>query len=258
MQKIGLHWDRSKVTLDKMYSECQDYGLQLHWIQIFTHGPRNKNNIMKHEIVELLKNKQDEYNLKIYVHLCYVCGLAEYDCIIDHLLTCDILGGEGVIMHVPNNLSIVDIKKHLRKLDKKAHTMGVQCTLYLENSIRKNPDHLSRLIDLMKYTKTLHLKYGLCLDTCHLQESGFDVNEHLDDIKALKKYRLMFHLNDSNNDGRDYHQHLGTTIWKHNTGSLLWILESGCPIIMERSSIGYIPDLKYLNKINSNNNNINV
>jgi endonuclease IV len=255
---VGIHWDRSRITLDEMYNDCAKYGLTLKWIQIFTHGPRNKNNIMKPKIVELLKHKQEEYGLQIYVHLCYVCGLQNYDCIIDHLLTCDIIGGIGVIIHIPSNMSISLIKQHLRTLDNKANTMGVQCIIYLENAIYKEPDHIERLNNIMKYTKLLKLRYGLCIDTCHLQESGIDVNDNIHKISALKKYRLIFHLNDSNNDGRDYHQHLGNNIWKYKKESLIWILESKCPIILERSNIGYLPDIKYLNKINSNNNNNNL
>lgn len=255
---VGIHWDRSKITIDKLYSDCQEYGLRLKWIQLFTHGPRNKNNTMKPEVVELLKVKKDEYNLKIYVHMCYVCGFADYDCIIDHLLTCDIIEGEGIIMHIPNNLEMGSIKNYLKQIDKRAHKLGARSMIYLENSVRKLPDHIDRMVELMKYCKTLKLKYGLCLDTCHMNESGFDVNENLDKIIKLKKYHLIFHLNDSNGDGRDYHQHLGHHIWKHNTESLLWILNSGRPIILERSNIGYKPDLQYLNKINYSNNNNNL
>jgi endonuclease IV len=254
-KNIGIHWDRSHVTIDKLHSDFNKYGLTLKYIQLFTHGPRNKNNIMKPDIVQLLQEKRDEYGLKIYVHMCYVCGFADYDCIIDHLLTCDMIGGEGVLIHIPNNIEMDDIKRKLKIMDKKAHTMGVQCKIYLENTIRKSDDHIIRLVELMKYCKTLKLKYGLCIDTCHLQESGFDINQNLDQIIKLKKYNLMFHLNDSNGDGRDYHQHLGHHIWKHDISSLLWILGSNRPIIMERSNIGYMPDLEYLNKINSNNNN---
>jgi len=256
--KVGIHWDRSQVTLDKLYSDCSDRGLQLKWIQMFTHGPRNKNNIMKPEVVELLKHKQDEYKLKIYVHLCYVCGLSDYDCIIDHLLTCDAINGEGVMIHIPNNIELSSIKNYLKHIDQRGHKMGVQCRIYLENMIRKNADHLLRLSELMKYCKTLKLKYGLCIDTCHLHESGFDINEYIDEILKLKRYNLVFHLNDSNGDGRDYHQHLGHHIWRKDNSSLLRIIKSGRPFILERSNIGYIPDLKYLNKINSNNNNNNL
>lgn len=254
-QNIGIHWDRSKITIDTLYSDCQDHGLRLKWIQMFTHGPRNKSNTMKPEVVELLQTKKEEYNLKIYVHSSYVCGFADYDCIIDQLLTCDIIGGEGLIMHIPNNLEMSSIKNYLKHIDKRAHKLGARSMIYLENAIRKSPDHIERMIELMKYCKTLKLKYGLCLDTCHLNESGFDVNENLDQIIKLKKYHLIFHLNDSNGDGRDYHQHLGHHIWKHNTDSLLWILNSGRPIILERSNIGYMPDLQFLNKINYSNNN---
>lgn len=242
---VGIHWDRSKISLDKLKLDCANHDLNLKWIQIFTHGPRNMHNNMKPQIIETLKSS----GLDIYVHICYVCGFINDDCIIDHMLTADIIDAKGVVLHIPNNLSVAEIKKQLKSLDTEIKNTKVKTRLYLENVIYKSPDHLDRLHKIMKYTKKLKGNYGICLDTCHLNESGFDINENLDAIMSFSEYDLIFHLNDSNGDGRDYHQHLGNHIWKHNQDSLKWILSSGLPFILERSNIGYLPDLRFLQKI---------
>jgi len=244
---VGIHWDRSRISLDKLKLDCENHGLNLKWIQIFTHGPRNMHNNMKPKVIDILKNS----GLDIYVHVCYVCGFINTECLVDHMLTADIIGAKGIVLHIPSNMRDLDeLKIHLRELDREAHQMGVKCTVYLENSIYKYNDHIDRLTKLMKYTRSLKCNYGICIDTCHLNESGFDVNENLDKIIKFAKYDLIFHLNDSNGDGRDYHQHLGHHIWKHNQDSLNWILQSGLPFILERSNIGYLPDLRFLEKIN--------
>jgi hypothetical protein len=53
---VGIHWDRSKIPLDKLKLDCENHGLTLKWIQIFTHGPRNMHNNMKPKVIDTLKN----------------------------------------------------------------------------------------------------------------------------------------------------------------------------------------------------------
>lgn len=242
---IGIHWDRSKITLDKLKLDCENHGLNLRWIQMFTHGPRNTENNITPKIKQDLENS----GLEVYVHLCYVCSLINTDCIIDHLLTCDYINAKGLVIHIPNKYDIPELKKNLRKIDKKGLKRGIKTTIYLENVVFKTDEHIPRLHKLMQFTQNkLKLNYGICLDTCHLFESGIDIRDY-NVIEQFEQYDLIFHLNDSNGDGRDYHQYLGHNIWKHDNSSLKKIIKSGRPFILERSNIGYKKDLKVLENI---------
>ena len=75
-------------------------------------------------------------------------------------------------------------------------------------------EELRAIIDKVK----LQDKMGVCLDTCHIYDGGYDIVEHLDDVLdefdrviGLKRLKAV-HLNDSMNpmgSHKDRHQRLG-------------------------------------------------
>lgn len=80
--------------------------------------------------------------------------------------------------------------------------------------IGRNFQELKKIIDGVKYSD----KLGICIDTCHLYSSGYDIVNHLDDVleeldQVLGMERLQaVHLNDSKTDlasGKDRHEVLG-------------------------------------------------
>lgn len=80
--------------------------------------------------------------------------------------------------------------------------------------IGRNFQELKKIIDGVKYSD----KLGICIDTCHLYSSGYDIVNHLDEVleeldQVLGLERLQaVHLNDSKTDlasHKDRHEVLG-------------------------------------------------
>ena len=81
------------------------------------------------------------------------------------------------------------------------------------NEVGRNFDELKTIIDNVKYKD----KIGVCLDTCHLNDAGYDISEFdkiLDefDNKIGIKYIGCVHVNDSKNiidSHKDRHENIG-------------------------------------------------
>ena len=82
------------------------------------------------------------------------------------------------------------------------------------SEIGKNFEELKQIIDGVN----LKEKLGVCLDTCHVNDAGYDIVNHLDDVLdefdriiGLKKLKAI-HINDSMNPigaHKDRHQKIG-------------------------------------------------
>lgn len=99
-------------------------------------------------------------------------------------------------------------------------TKNTNVTLLLEtmmakgNYIGKTFDELASIIDLVK-DKT---RIGVCIDTCHIWDGGYDIKHDLDGVLAEfnriidLKYLKAVHINDSKNEcgsNKDRHENLG-------------------------------------------------
>lgn len=93
-------------------------------------------------------------------------------------------------------------------------------TVLLETMAQKGSEvggrfeELQRIIDGVHYNE----KIGVCFDTCHVYDAGYDIVQHLDDVleefdKVIGLARLYaIHLNDSMNpyaSHKDRHQNIG-------------------------------------------------
>jgi deoxyribonuclease-4 len=88
------------------------------------------------------------------------------------------------------------------------------------SEIGRNFDEVALILQKAeeKYGSSLKDKVGVCLDTCHIWDGGYDIVNNLDDVLAEfdKKIGIdrlcAIHLNDSMNDfdtHKDRHQKLG-------------------------------------------------
>ncbi len=93
-------------------------------------------------------------------------------------------------------------------------------TVLLEGMAGKGSEIGSKFEELRAILDRVELqeKMGVCLDTCHLWDAGFDIVEHLDDVleafdKAVGLSRLKaMHINDSKNpmgSHKDRHEKIG-------------------------------------------------
>ncbi len=92
-------------------------------------------------------------------------------------------------------------------------TLLIETMMTKGSYIGKNFDEIGAIIDLIKDKKRI----GVCIDTCHIWDGGYDIKENFDEV--LKefdntiglKYLKAFHINDSKNEkgsGKDRHNNL--------------------------------------------------
>jgi deoxyribonuclease-4 len=136
----------------------------------------------------------------------------------------DALGAHAVVLH-PGSAKAGKVGPAIKRAGKviaQALEESESCPLHLENTagaggtLGRSFEELAELIDVSGGSKRL----GLCLDSCHLFASGFDIRteegltEVLDDcIRIVGKGRLAsLHLNDSQEplgSNRDRHADVG-------------------------------------------------
>ena len=99
-------------------------------------------------------------------------------------------------------------------------TAGTDCFIALEtmagkgSEIGRTFEELARIYDGVKYNDKLRV----CFDTCHTNDSGYDIAGHFDDVigefdRVIGKDQIaVFHINDSKNPRgaqKDRHENLG-------------------------------------------------
>jgi deoxyribonuclease IV len=169
----------------------------------------------------------------VVIHAIYLINCASkdreirkksIDSLVHALRTGDRIGATGVVLHPgstvgePHEEALVRVGEAL----KEALAESDSCPLLLEdtagagNTLGRTFEELADVIDLAGG----HQRLGLCLDSCHLLASGFDVRtadglaEVMDNcLKLVGKKRLRcLHVNDSQTplgSNRDRHAPLG-------------------------------------------------
>jgi deoxyribonuclease IV len=169
----------------------------------------------------------------VLIHAVYLLNCASEDreirtktlaSLIQSLRVGDGIGAAGVVLH-PGSAKKGDVSKAITragKVIKQALAESDGCPLYLEDTagaggtLGRSFEELSALIDAAGGDARL----GLCLDSCHLYASGYDVasaqglRETLDDCDRLVGLNRLhaLHLNDSMTplgSNRDRHALLG-------------------------------------------------
>jgi deoxyribonuclease-4 len=178
---------------------------------------------------ELMKEKGINLE-KVIVHAPYIVNLAnnqnesQYDFSINFIINeckrCEKLGIKYLVLHPGNHvglgidLGIENITNALNIILEKTSTVILLETMAGKGSeVGSNFDELKRIIDGIK----LKDKIGVCLDTCHLFDSGYDVSnfdkllEEFDEKIGLSKIGCV-HVNDSKNmmgSRKDRHANIG-------------------------------------------------
>ncbi len=242
-------------------------------LQIFSTSPRNWNftlpDVKEIEEFRILKNKFDIN--PVYFHASYLINLADNNYIgqrsvstfIKELILAEKMGIKGTIIHLGSfklknkkpsneqyNILFENIQKVLANTPKK--------TLFIiENAGNKKIGYT--LEELGFIVKALnHPRLKICLDTCHLHASGYDLststsfNEYLQNFEeqiGLDKLEV-FQINDSKDtrgSSRDRHENLGEGQIPPNTFHLLFndYRTKDLPFILETPGFdGKGPDKK--------------
>jgi deoxyribonuclease-4 len=204
--------------------------------QIFTSTPRRwAATPITGEQAELFKNKVREQRFLPFVHMPYMPNLASPDhdfhlqsveVLIREIRRCAQLDIKFLVLHFGShqNSSIEEGQRRVIEACKKGlrETPDSGVTLLLETSAGTRNSLGSRFEDVRKVIDGVgdETRIGVCLDTCHVFSSGYDIRnnasvsktlDEFDNAIGLSKLRLI-HLNDSKGglgEGKDRHEHIG-------------------------------------------------
>lgn len=209
--------------------EALSYGANT--FMFYTGAPQNtvRSNIDK-EITKKALLKMQESNIdknNVIVHAPYIINLAnteKYEFAVDFLKEeisrCEQLEMSYLVLHPGSHVGLgVDtaINNIISGLNEVLKNSKV--TILLETmagkgtEIGRNFDEIKRIIDGVENKNLI----GVCMDTCHLNDAGYDVKnfdqllEKFDDKIGLK-YLKCIHINDSKNplsSHKDRHENIG-------------------------------------------------
>ena len=267
MLLIGSHVKYNSTTqLLGSVKEAISYGATT--FMFYTGAPQNTlRSPINKSIVEDAKKLMIDNNIdidKVVVHAPYIINLAnteKYDFAVSFLKQevkrCEEIGIKYMVLHPGSHVGLgeeVGINNIVNGLNDVLESSRV--TILLETMAGKgselgcNLDQIKTIIDKVENKD----KIGICLDTCHLNDAGYDVNNFdniLDEVdkKVGLKYVGCIHINDSKNpisSHKDRHENLGYGTIGFNT--LIDIIYNkrleDIPKILETPYIGEHPPYK--------------
>jgi deoxyribonuclease-4 len=217
-------------------------------VQVFTQSPRMwRPTNHKPEAVEAFRAKRAEHRIGgVVCHALYLVNLAAPDDTIYEKsiatmratveAACSI-GADGVIFHVGSHLGAgfdAGLDRTCAALARILEVCEDDTWLLIENSagtggtIGRSLDELQALVDRLDG----HPRLGVCLDSCHLYASGYDVTDpgkvdelvrEVDERIGLERLRAL-HINDSQTplgSNRDRHADLLDGEMGENLGAFL-------------------------------------
>jgi deoxyribonuclease IV len=190
-------------------------------VQVFTQSPRMwRPTNHKPETIEAFRAKRVEHGIGgVVCHALYLCNLAAPDddiyekSIATMRATMDAataIGADGVVFHVGSHLGAgfdAGLDRTCTALERILDGCDGDTWLLMENSagaggtIGRSLEELHTLLARLGH----HPRLGLCLDSCHLYVSGYDVTSReevdrlvgeLDELIGLDRLRAL-HVNDS-------------------------------------------------------------
>lgn len=230
MLNIGCH-----LSTSKGFKSMGDTALSIgaNTFQFFTRNPRGgkAKDIDKKDIEELLKLMK-EYNLgKILAHAPYTLNPCSKDESIREFAYKIMEDDLKRMEYLPNNLYNFHPGSHV----KQGVDIGINYIIELLNKVIKKDQTTKILLETMSGKGTeigrnfneikaiidgvnLNEHIGVCLDTCHIFDGGYDIVNNLDnvldefdDVIGLDKL-CAIHLNDSKNilgSHKDRHEKIG-------------------------------------------------
>lgn len=199
----------------------------------YTGAPQNTirseiNDFKTIEAMKLMKENGIDIS-KVIVHAPYIINLANrknldfgIDFLTEELSRCDQLGIKYVVLHPGSHVGagveegIKSISDGLNEVLKNYHGNS---KILLETMAGKGSEigsnflELKQILDNVTYSNRL----GICLDTCHLNDAGYDLTdfdkvlEQFDEILGIDKIGCI-HINDSKNEigaHKDRHENFG-------------------------------------------------
>ena len=230
MIKIGCH-----LSVSKGFAKMAEEALSINadTLQFFSRNPRGSKakDIDEKDVEKFLKICKEHNFGKIIAHAPYTLNPCSKDekvrefalqTMADDLKRLEILGGVFYNFHPGSHVGqgsdegIRLITETINKAAKKEYST----TILLETmagkgtEIGRNFEELKKIIDGVEEG----IKIGVCMDTCHVFDGGYDIVNNLDGVLAEFdkiigiEYLKALHLNDSMNpmgSHKDRHQKIG-------------------------------------------------
>ena len=229
---IGSHvgYKKNSQLLGSL-NEALEYGANT--FMFYTGAPQNTSRypIDDNLSVEAFKKMKElglDYS-KVVVHAPYIINLANDDevkfnfavqFLKEELKRCSRLGVKKVVLHPGSHVGI-GIDKGIENIARGLNlVLGEEdVTILLETMAGKGSEvgskleEIKRIIDLVNDKKHI----GVCIDTCHLSDAGYDISnfdeflDEFDKIIGIEKIGCV-HVNDSKNERgahKDRHENIG-------------------------------------------------
>ena len=230
MLKIGCHLSASKGFLH-MGKEAVSIGANT--FQFFTRNPRGgqAKAIDENDVKSFLEFAKENNFAKILAHAPYTLNACSADEKIREFAFNTMKGDLKRMEYVPGNLYNFHPGSHVGQgIEKgielisdmlnKILTPDITTTVLLETMAGKGSEVGSRFEELKEIIDRVELneKLGVCLDTCHVNDGGYDVVNNLEGVleefdKVIGIERLSaIHINDSKNpfaSHKDRHEKIG-------------------------------------------------
>jgi deoxyribonuclease-4 len=190
------------------------------------------NNFKKDETYKYLKNNNITSN-QIVVHAPYIVNLASespekrefaINFLKNEVISSSILKAKNIVLH-PGNFLTNTLSNSISLISEAINiildlTKELDVTIALETMSGKGTEvgrtfeEIKEIIDLIKNKERI----GVCLDTCHIFEAGYDIVNNYEEVIGLfdkiigLKYLKVIHLNDSKNylnAHKDRHENIG-------------------------------------------------
>ncbi len=229
MLKIGSHVSFSKNGLYGSVVEAISYNAKC--FMFYTGAPQNTvrkeiNEIDVKKARDLMQQEQIDIN-DIICHAPYIINLAtnkeeqwnfSVEFLNNEINRCKLMGIKNIVIHPGNAVGILrsegltNVTNALKKL------VNEDVNILIETMAGKGTEVCSTM-DEIKYVLEAvnHSNLGVCLDTCHLNDSGVDIANFDTYLSEFDKYIGLdkikcIHLNDSKNDmgaKKDRHENIG-------------------------------------------------
>ena len=268
---IGSHvgFTKDKQLLGSL-EEALSYGANT--FMFYTGAPQNTarypiNDGLTLEALELMKKNNIDYS-KVIVHAPYIINLANdsdpdkfkfsVNFLIQEVERCDMLGIKNMVLHPGSHVGLgesVGLHNIIRGLNQ-IFDKG-ECNILLETmagkgtELGRNIDEIKEIIDGIENKERI----GVCLDTCHLNDAGYDISDfdkYLDEFDKKIGLSLIkcIHINDSKNplgSHKDRHENIGYgTIGFDNLIKVIYNERLGdIPRILETPYVNEIAPYKY-------------
>lgn len=268
---IGSHvgFTKDKQLLGSL-EEALSYGANT--FMFYTGAPQNTarypiNDGLTLEALELMKKNNIDYS-KVIVHAPYIINLANdsdpdkfkfsVNFLIQEVERCDMLGIKNMVLHpgshvgLGESIGLHNIIRGLNQILDKG-----ECNIFLETmagkgtELGRNIDEIKEIIDGVENKDRI----GVCLDTCHLNDAGYDISDfdkYLDEFDKKIGLSLIkcIHINDSKNplgSHKDRHENIGYgTIGFDNLIKVIYNDRLGdIPRILETPYVNEVAPYKY-------------